>query len=110
MKTCSSCGFDGITDEARFCPMCGKPAGLTAEAAAAQQPATPQGMTPVATPGKKSRFSETLWFQDGEDVDEAIIDSEFELPRADLQERYEHADKVDKSRRKDFSLNEDTKP
>ena len=57
---------------------------------------------------KKASFSETLWFKAGSESEELLVDSDFQLERQDLQDRYKAGSDDDLEmtleRRSGFSL------
>ena len=57
---------------------------------------------------KKANFSETLWFKKGAEGDDLLFDSDFELERSDLQDRYHRDGQISapaEELREDLSLN-----
>ncbi len=101
MATCSSCGHDLVPDNASFCPECGTALEADPEAA-------------TSAPTKQAGFSETMWFKEGSEEAEAegesgpLVDSDFQLERSKLQDKYARTD-MDKAVREKFTLDKDDK-
>lgn len=107
MKSCPACNAADLPDKARFCPTCG--AALPAEPAPPPPPRGLEVMAPATTPRKKSKFSETLWFKEGEDAPEEEAAASFDTgPIQD--EKYERKGKTPEEVRRRFSLNPDGTP
>lgn len=96
MATCDSCGHAAVPAEAAFCPECGTAIGGVQ--------ASP------APPAKNASFSETMWFKEGgEEANEEgetgpLVDSDFQLERSKLEEKYAPKD-LDRAVREEFTLN-----
>lgn len=99
MAKCAKCGHDQVPDNASFCPECGT--GLDAD---------PEGA--ATAPTKKANFSETMWFKEGgeeakEDGESGpLVDSDFQLERSKLQDKYAR-EKLDQVVREKFTLDKD---
>ena len=99
MATCAKCGHDMVPDNASFCPECGT----------ALEP-DPEGAS--SAPTKKANFSETMWFKEGSEAADAagesgpLVDSDFQLERSKLQDKYAR-ESMDKAVREKFTLEKD---
>jgi len=99
VATCAKCGHDLVPDNASFCPECGTALEPDPEAAA-------------SAPTKKANFSETMWFKEGgEEAQEAgesgpLVDSDFQLERSKLQDKYAR-EQMDQAVREKFTLDKD---
>jgi len=127
MKSCPSCKVTDLPDKTRFCPECGtavvtvvappepeKPTLVAAPRAPEEAPVPPTPSTvpsptvgmgglyvdPMVNPKKKGKFSETLWFKEGEDLSEEEV----------AAERYLRTGATPDEVRQKFSLNPDQKP